>query len=367
MTLPVNPMEFPSLTHRSIWQAAMSLAPFREVIPQELSQTEADALCHGEASFHRFVTDMYGDMYRYPEAYGIPVGEYDVYMNGRERRRLGHKGDPKESRLRNQFQQAIQFYPKFLFELGMHGVVEGDAGINFAAAILDDLINRHNLRLIRGTQEQRLAALERLGMIERRSDGRVYLRNKQYPWMFTALTALARANREKLALTHVLRCDFRGLQKGFKPGLEDAISILPEAFRRTVLQMDEVMQSIGAKITVQPLKNTTLYSPWKVSYTQQGKSIYGFHAEPQRLEVYLYFNRPENITGVAFLLKAEDSRIYDWFSEHIPIRECRCPNNRLVDIGGEKRRICGLMNRLEVENPDALDLEYLKRIIDMNR
>lgn len=362
MSLSKEQTVFPSIAQQSIWTAAMALAPFDEVVPSGLVEEEIDALRSGEANLRRFMVDMFTDMYENPDAYGIPVGVYDSYMDGRDRRSMGHKNDPKESRLRNQFQQAIQFYQKLLFEMGAGGEVDG-ARLRMETAVMDGMINKYNLRLIRGTQNQRLNALTRLGMTIRRNDDAVVFENTRYPGMFTALRALARAGRGVLALTNVLRCDFRGLIKGYKLGLEDVVAILPEKLRDNILAMDGFMQELGAKITIQPLKNTTLFSPWKVSYTREGRSIYGFHAEPNRLEVYAYFNKSDNISRLGCRLKEEADPLYTWFNEHIPIRECRCPNNRRVDIGGETKRICGLMNRLEVINPDGEDLARLRSVI----
>lgn len=362
MDLFIDQNEFPSITHHSIWHAAMSMATLYEVIPSNMSIEEAAAFRLGEESLYRFMRDMFVDMYDHPEAYDIPVGAYDLYMDGRDRRSLGHKNDPKESRLRNQFQQAIQFYQKLLFEMGIHGKVYDDS-LSIEPTIMDEMINKHNLRLIRGTQSMRLSALERLGMKIQRSDNAIVFKNTRYPEMFTALITLARAGRGVLALTNVLRCDFRGLIKGFKPGLEDVVANLPGQLRDNILMMDLYIQELGAKISIHPLKNTTLYSPWKVIYTREGKSIYGFHAEPNRLEVYAYFNKPDNISRVGYQLKEEADPLYAWFNDHIPMRECRCPNNRKVDIGGEEKRICGLMNRLEVINPDGEALDRLKRVI----
>lgn len=208
-----------------------------------------------------------------------------------------------------------------------------------------------------------MTVLERLGMTILKVNERFILGNSKYPGMFTALNALANAGRGNWALTHVLRCDFRGLNKGFKPGLDDVLAVLPEKLRESILAMDEFMGSHQGKMTVQPLKNTTLYSPWKVSYTRDGRSIYGFHVEPQRLEVYIYLNHHENVSRVGYRLKEETEQLYGWFYEHIPSRECRCPNNRRVDIGGQAKRICGLMNRLEAINPDQMTVERLKQII----
>jgi hypothetical protein len=37
-----------------------------------------------------------------------------------------------------------------------------------------------------------------------------------------------------------------------------------------------------------------------------------------------------------------------------------------VDIGGQAKRICGLMNRLDLPNPNEEDLGNLQRIIEIH-
>ena len=58
----LNQKEFPGATHKSIWHAAVFMAPFREVIPPQVTGKEADELREGEKNLYQFMTDLYSDM-----------------------------------------------------------------------------------------------------------------------------------------------------------------------------------------------------------------------------------------------------------------------------------------------------------------
>lgn len=366
MNFSLSQTNFPSVTHQSIWHAAVMRAAFYEIIPASLSDGEADELREGQRSLYQFMTDLYSDMYEHPEAYELPVGDYEAYMQGRTRRDLSHKGDPKESRLRNRFQQGIQFYQKLLFEIGAKADQEADSQrFTLNSSVLSEMINSYNLRLIRGEEQRRASHLARLGLEIRFSIEKMTIANDQYPHMLSALTALCRSNTGKHALSGFLRCDFRALES-YKPGFADAVQILPDDFKSTALELNDYMKEINAKDTVQPLKNTTLFSPWKLGYSRNGKSVYGFHADTDSFETYVYFNYFSNVSRMGYLLKETSPKLYDWFNDRFPTRTCACPNNKLADIGGCKKRICGLMNRLEVYNPSTEDLRNLKLVIELS-
>jgi hypothetical protein len=113
-----NQKEFPITTHKSIWHAAVFMAPFREVIPTQVTGRETDNLQEGEKNLYQFMTDLYSDMYDNPEAYYLPADEYDNFMKSREGKNLTDKDKLKESLLRNKFQRAIQFYQKLVLSRG---------------------------------------------------------------------------------------------------------------------------------------------------------------------------------------------------------------------------------------------------------
>lgn len=365
MRFDINQNKFISAAHKSIWHAALFLAPFYEVKKPDLAEAEATDLFEGERNLCRFMQDLYLDMYNYPELYHLPVGEYDKYMNGRERKDLPHKNDPKESSLRNEFQQPIQFYQKLLFELGVHAELDYNTfRFNIDKNVFLNILMNMRFSKIRGKKKKLLLALNRMGLeFDGKATDRMPVTNAKYPKMLLALSTLCKSSNNKYAFTNFLRCDFRGLIHGFKPQFEDTMAILPGDLKSIAIKLDQFMQELGCKVSVEPLKSIVSDSRWKVNYSLNGKSIFAFCSDINRLELFAYFNYHKNVSRMGYILKDESSELYNWFYEKIPARLCSCKNNNLVDIGGQKKRICGLMNRLDVGNPNSNDLKNIEEII----
>lgn len=366
MIFDINQREFPSTVHKSIWHAAVFMSPFCEVIPPGLKKNEEDDLREGEKNFYSFILDLYSHMYNNPNNYYIPIEHYDNYMKNRKSKKLHHKGDPKESNLRNKFQQSVQFYQKLLFGIGANAELDVDSfNLCMDKSLYFSILKKLNLSKIRGEEEMRAASLSYIGLEILKSEDKVVISNSKYPKMLIALSALCKSDNKKYAFTNFLRCDFRGLNKSYKPGLDDVISILPKNLKQIVTDMDEFIQNLNCKFSVQPLKNTTLHNKWKVSYNKNGKSVYAFHSDIESLVTFLYFNYHENISRIGYELKKEPDLLYTWYYDRIPASQCSCVNSKLVDIGGQKKRICGLMNRLEVTNPVMDDLEKMKKVLEI--
>lgn len=365
MEFDIKQDKFLSATHKSIWHSALFLASFYEAVPANLSAGETANLLEGERNLYRFIKDLYSDMYNNPGLYYLPVGEYDRYMNGRERKDLHHKNDQKESSLRNKFQQPIQFYQKFLFEIGTRSEADYSTfNLNIHKSDFHDIYRDMKLSKVRGEEEKLAKALNNLGLeiIEKAAD-KIHVANMKYPKMLLALSALCRSSNKKYTLTNFLRCDFRGLINGFKPRFEDTLAVLSQDLKENAVELNKFMQGLNCKASIEPLKNITLYSKWKVNYSLDGKSVFSFCSDINSLELFAYFNHHENISRMGYILKDKSIELYNWFYEKMPARTCSCRNNNLVDIGGQKKRICGLMNRLDVGNPTINDLKNIENVI----
>lgn len=108
--------------------------------------------------------------------------------------------------------------------------------------------------------------------------------------------------------------------------------------------MDKMMEKMNCRRNINPLKARLLNQQWKVVYKKKGKSVYAFEEDIDNMNTFAYFNHPENISKMGYLLKDKSSSLYEWFYNRFQLRECSCKNNKLVDIGGNKKRICGLSN-----------------------
>jgi hypothetical protein len=82
MRFEIGQKDFPSTMHKSIWHAAMFMAPYCETIPLQSMGSQADDLREGESSLYQFMIDLYSSMYANPETYYLPVDEYDSFLNG---------------------------------------------------------------------------------------------------------------------------------------------------------------------------------------------------------------------------------------------------------------------------------------------
>lgn len=165
------------------------------------------------------------------------------------------------------------------------------------------MINIYNLRTIRGEEVKRAMALSNTGLEVEETENELIIKNDEYPEMYDALCAIANVKNNKYSLTNFLRCDFRGLTSCFKPCFDDVSCVLPENYKCMALEMDELMRGLRCKVSIEPLKNTTLYSQWKVSYKYNGKLFYSFHADTNDFEIFAHFNDYKNISCAGYFLK----------------------------------------------------------------
>ena len=119
---------FDTYAQRSIKHCLDMIAPF-EATNQQLEE--------GQLQFYRFMVSIYRDMYEKPEKYMVfpaPYEEYVMKVKQQEKQKLKEKehiNDSRESTLRNTFQQAIQFYALYFYNLGLQcsGVDEANGSL----------------------------------------------------------------------------------------------------------------------------------------------------------------------------------------------------------------------------------------------
>jgi hypothetical protein len=359
--------EHPSSSHKEIayFRRYLSELVLYPDVPDR-DENETRLLHQGEKDYHSFMRDLYEDMYENAEAYSIPSGEYDKFMDGRSTDELSKSS--REYRLRNRFKQSIRIYQRFLYGIGSEGAVRKITNHlvldrpSFEKALRG--VSRHVSQL-KGEVMNRISALSRLGFVMDIGDEEVSVSNETYPAMFVGLSALCKSGNKAYHYTHFLRCDYRGLDRRHKPGIEDVLEIVPGEFRRVVHEIDKWMKEMGARVEIKALHHQPLCIPWKVSYKIRGKAALGFKADAENLDLYAYFNSHKNIVKVAAEIGKESDQLCKWFAEHIPERVCACKSNKLVHIGSTRKRICGLMNRLEIRNPDEAGFGRVKAAVSL--
>jgi len=361
-----NQLKFPSTAQKSIWHTSQFMSPFYEIDPPGVNDNLIGFIRKGEKEFYQFMKDLYLHMYHNTENYYIPTTDYDTYMKGRKRHELPHKNDSRECTLRNRFQHAIKFYQDFLYEIGRHGDIDRESSrLILSEDKFADI--RQRLKTHKKSCEiySYINALNSTGFGYKKQDDMICFFNKKYPGMFHGLSLLAKSRNKKYGYTCFLLSDYRGILNSFELGFNDTVFILNNNYKKTASELHGYMKQIGAKLKIKPMRHTLLTSFWKLQYTKNVKAVCSMHIDINKLNIFLNFNRTKNISNMGYLLKKSYSELYDWFYDHMKTMECSCKNNRNVDFGGKRKRICGLMNRIEIYNPGTEDLEKIKNVLTL--
>jgi len=354
----------------SLWYCRNMLAGFNEV-DEKVEGFTSEEVRRGEKDFYDFICRMYEDMYKKPESFMIPVGLYDEYLKKaatKKRAEKKHYTDARESRLWNEFQHAIQYYAKFLYEIGSRAkyISAVSHALHITEYHYEEAKKASEMTYINGDHESRREAWNMLGMRFVNQNGMVTLSNQRNPDMFIGLWILCRAPESACKYMNYLRVDFKGCYRAM-PQIEDIRETMLPKHARMIDRLEEAMADLPMKRTVQRLRNITSGFQWKVAYTYKVKNVFGFYAEPKYLLVCIYFNDVKNINEMAGKLLKTDIDLFGWFKAKFPERLCKCRNNRWVVFGKERRRICGLSCRADVENPKISDIAASIKVMKLFR
>jgi hypothetical protein len=210
---------------------------------------------------------------------------------------------------------------------------------------------------IRKENGLRLSVLAEMGIAINESGEFLHITCNRFPKMFSGLSVLCSAPESKVKYMNYLRLNYKG-----SVDIEDIKQSMQKNHAGVVGSLSKIFASENLKFKVKPLRSITSAHGWKVEYSLKGKNVFGFFAEPDYLEVYIYFNDSKNITEIAKTLEGSDAELFEWFCSKFPEKICKCRNNRAVMFGNEKRRICGLSNKAEIINPDENDVKIISKI-----
>jgi len=358
-----------SSAQKSIWHCLSMLSPFETVGTDGKDFNEADII-EGEKEFYQFIKSLYRDMYDDPAKYAIPTTEYDEYIKTVKKDAVfikAHQTDQTECRLRNTFQQAIQYYPDFFYKIGLasDGIRKKDFSLIITKTKFDEAIRSLDRPHLRGENEHRMKALADRGLTVNERTGVCYISCTAAPKMFLGLHVLCSAPESKYKYTNYLCLNYKGFLGGM-PAIEDVKSAMKKEHAAKIDLLLKLFGGVKMKYKVKPLRSITSSHGWKVEYTLNGKNAFGFFAEPDYLALYIYFNNAKNITETGKKLE-NDIELFNWFCGKFPERLCKCPSNRLVRFGNEKRRICGLSNRAEIINPGDSDIQKCIKVTKIFR
>lgn len=340
---------------RSIKHCLDMIAPF-EAPDQQIEK--------GKLEFYQFMVSIYQGMYEKPEEYMVfptPYEEYIKKVKGQEiekKKEKEHTSDSRESTLRNTFQQAIQFYALFFYNLGVRckAIDECSGLMTISKEEYSDVLNKMNRIHESKYNSERYIVLANLGIQICEKGDTVTIVHKSYRYAMVGLHYLCKAPDSKYKWMNFLRLDYKNAYLP-SPTVDDICKTLPRRSASVVKKLEDNLAGINIKAKIKPLRGIVSDFKWKVEYAYKGKNICGFYADNEYFMLCIYFNHFQNISDFAKLLKEEEPNLFLWFKNQFPERLCKCPSNRRVYFGCEPRRICGLSNRAEIENPGDEDIE----------
>lgn len=316
----------------------------------------------GQEQFYQLMVSIYHGMYEAPAEYLVFPAPYETYIQKQRKTQKGkekeHATDARESTLRNTFQQAIQFYASYFYNLGLHGKgidVESGALViskEDYAGVLNQMNRIHESHY----NTERYEVLGKLGIESHENGDTIEIIHKTYRHAMSGLLYLCQAPDSKYKWMNFLRLDFKNAYSPI-PTVDDICRTLPPQSREVVKRLESNLGGMKIKTKIKPLRGIVSDFKWKVEYSYKGKNICGFYADSAYFMLCIYFNDFRNINAFAKLLYEENRSLFEWFQKQFPERLCCCPSNRRVCFGSETRRICGLSNRAEIVSPDAADVE----------
>jgi hypothetical protein len=191
MDYSVNTTTFPTIVHRSIYQAAVNLRTPEEML-RYLPNASAKVR-DGCREYHAFMFDMFSDMCENPEAYGMRPGYYEAFLNGRKHAAVA-RITPAKLEEANKDSSIVATYEMFLSD-----VAKASQDINGEFFLPHGGIDKYpgwKNKLV--PYDIRREGFRRAGFTwEERPDGTVQLFSEQYPHMLTAISAWVKADKKR--------------------------------------------------------------------------------------------------------------------------------------------------------------------------
>ena len=331
------------------------------IAPFEMSNQQKE---DGRFQFYQFMVSLYREMYQQPEEYMVFPKPYEEYarklkeQEAQKKKEKAHVNNSKESTLRNTFQQAIQFYALFFYNIGLKskGIDEQSGALIILKEEYIDVLNKMNRIHESKYNAERYEVLSKLGIQIYQNDHTVRIAHTTYKRAMEGIEYLCKAPDSKYKWMNFIRLDFKNAYSPI-PTVNDICKTLPVRSAEAVKKLEDNLSGINIKAKIKPLRGIVSDFKWKVEYAYKGKNICGFYADNEYFMLCIYFNYFENINEFSKILYEEDHELFQWFKNQCPERLCKCPNNRRVYFGNEPRRICGLSNRAEIVNPDDYDID----------
>jgi len=364
-----------SPAQKSIWYCIMMLAKFEEV-KVNIDGFDDKNVIKGEKEFYTFMKTLYQDMYANPESYAIPVTEYDNYIKTINLEKVfanSHKNDAKESKLRNNFMKAIQFYQNYFWKLGLAAdeICNEKYELVISKSKYDNVLKSLDHPSIKNENGQRLNALADRGIVVKKNGKKYYISCKKVPKMFLGLKVLLTVPKSiyktenKFKKLNYLRLDYKGYYRPM-PEIEDVKLTLKKEHSDILILLLSLFNDFKTRYSLYPMASILPFNKWKVDYwLGNNKRIFGFYASPDFLSFRISFKTPENLIRIIKILEKKERKYFEWFRDNIKEVFHDCPRNKIIMFGNQKKHLCcgSSGGTMEIVNPDKNDVKNIITLI----
>jgi len=364
-----------SSAQKSIWYCIMMLSKF-ERVKVSIDGFDDKSVFKGEKDFYTFMKTLYQDMYENPDSYAIPTAEYDEYIKSINIEKVfanSHKGDSKESKLRNKFLQAIQFYSDYFWKLGSAAdeICNTKYELVISKSNYDNIIKSFDNLNIKNENEQRLNALANRGIIINKNGKKNYISCKKFPKTFLGLKVLLTVpeskykTENKFKRLNYLRLDYKGYCRPM-PEIEDVKLTMKKEHSDTLTLLLSLFNNFKTRYALYPMASILPFNKWKIDYwLGNNKRIFGFYASPDFLSFRISFNTLENLIRIIKILEKNNKKLFEWFRDNIKEVFHDCPRNKIIMFGNQEKHLCCSSSggTMEIVNPDKNDVKNIIELI----
>jgi len=364
-----------SPAQKSIWYCSMMLAKFEEV-KVSIDGFDNKSVIKGEKEFYTFMKTLYQDMYANPDTYAIPAEEYVEYIKSIDVEKVfanSHKGNAKESKLRNRFLQAIQFYQDYFWKLGLAAdeICNAQYELVISKAKYSSVLKSLDNPNIKNENKQRLNALSARGIMVNENNKKIYITCGEAPKMFLGLRVLLTVpeskykTENKFKRLNYLRLDYKGYYRPM-PEIEDVKPTMKKEQSDILTLLLSLFDNFKTRYALYPMAGILPFNKWKIDYwLGNNKRIFGAYASPDFLSFRISFKTPENLIRIINILEKNDLKLFEWFRDNIKEVFHDCPRNKIIMFGNQEKHLCcgSSGGTLEIVNPDKSDVKNIVALV----
>jgi len=344
MIFDKNQKEFPSETHRAIWDAGIHIIPLEPSLPRELKEKLPPYMVESCEQLHNYFIYLLSDIYENPAIY--EPFHFD------------------ERRISIQYKFFIPFA-----DFGLAGEA-GENCLTINRSVFDKLFQKqiksktyHKGNKYDMNAEKRMAILERTGLKIAYEGNNAVLTNTLFPNVFYAMRAMAQASAKEKGSgdNSFTYCDFRQLCSDYKyDKFENALVFLNDEDKSIVRQLDIIARKLKMTRSIK-----SGHCPgYNVEYNYKKAKLLDLNCMSGSLTMSVRFTYDKNNTAPIYHLFDEIEKDSDELKKFVyqRLRRCRkcftgCP--MYADAGwpiriyGKTNKMCMYTDRIGLHMPDG--------------